>query len=263
MRPPETIAIVYFLYLAAAAVLKPLPIGRRALVAATSLSMVAVAWDAAVNVPIVLRDWLPAAYILAAYYITGWLFVAPSHRLEAWLLAWDRRALGDPSTRFSRWPRPLLAYLEIVYMLCFLVVPAGFAALVLGGHASRADRYWTMVIVAELGAFAPLTIFQTRPPWALEPKPMLADPAVHRAAAQMVRHLTIRVNTFPSGHVAGSLAVALAVAPAMPLAGALFLFLALSIGVGCVVGRYHYVVDVAAGAILALGAWIAVGIGGV
>src|SRR5262245_34188268 len=80
VRPPETIAIVYFLYLAAAAALKPLPVARRALVAATSLSMVAVTWDAAVNAPLVLRDWLPAAYILAAYYMTGWLFVAPSPR---------------------------------------------------------------------------------------------------------------------------------------------------------------------------------------
>jgi membrane-associated phospholipid phosphatase len=120
-----------------------------------------------------------------------------------------------------------------------------------------------MVLTAELGAFAPLSVFQTRPPWALERKPMLTDPAIHRAASQMVQHLTIRANTFPSGHVAASLAVALAVAPAMPLAGAVFGLLAVSIGVACVVGRYHYVVDVAAGAVLALAIWVAVGLAGV
>jgi len=262
VRPPETIAIAYFFYLAAAAIVSPLPIARRALVAAASLSMVAVVWSVA-SVTFPLRDWLPGAYILAGYYITGWLFVAPSPRLESWLVAWDRRVLGNPATRFARWPRTLVAYLEIVYMFCFLIVPAGFAALVLAGHASRADRYWTMVLTAELGAFAPLTVFQTRPPWALERKPVLTDPAVHRAASRMVQHLTIRANTFPSGHVAGSLAVALAVAPLMPVAGALFGLLAVSIGIACVVGRYHYVMDVAAGAVLALVTWVAVSLSGV
>src|SRR5207249_283349 len=92
-----------------------------------------------IDEPVKLRA---AAYVLVGYYITGWLFVAPSPRLESWLVAWDRRVLGDPATRFARWPRAFVAYLEIVYMLCFLIVPAGFAALVLAGHSARADRYW-------------------------------------------------------------------------------------------------------------------------
>lgn len=263
MRSSEWIAFVYFLYLAVAGVLQRLPAARRLLVAAISLSIMAAVWNAAANAPAVARDWLPAAYILAGYYITGWLFVVPSARLESWLAGWDRRLLGDPAARFARWPRPLVAYLEIVYMLCFLIVPGGFAVLVLGGHAALANRYWTMVVAAELGAFAPLTVFQTRPPWALERKPVLADPSVHELASQMVQHLTIRVNTFPSGHVAGSLAVALAVLPVVPLAGAVFLALALSIGVACSVGRYHYVVDVAAGALLTLAIWVAVTLAGV
>ncbi len=35
---------------------------------------------------------------------------------------------------------------------------------------------------AEFAAFAPLAFIQTRPPWALERKPELADPAIHRLA---------------------------------------------------------------------------------
>ena len=85
------------------------------------------------------------------------------------------------------------------------------------------DRYWTMVMGAEFAAFAPLAFIQTRPPWALERKPELADPAIHRLASQMVQHLTIRVNTFPSGHAAGSLAVAFAVIGALPAAGLVLL----------------------------------------
>jgi len=110
---------------------------------------------------------------------------------------------------------------------------------------------------AELAAFAPLAFIQTRPPWALERKPELADPAIHRLASQMVQHLTIRVNTFPSGHAAGSLAVALAVIGALPGPGAVLLLLALAICIACVVGRYHYVVDIVAGAAVAGALWLA------
>ena len=51
-------------------------------------------------------------------------------------------------------------------------------------------------------------------------------------------------------------AVALAVIPAMPWTGAVFLVLAASISLACIVGRYHYVVDVLAGAALALVIWL-------
>jgi membrane-associated phospholipid phosphatase len=73
----------------------------------------------------------------------------------------------------------------------------------------------------------------------------------------MVQHLTIRVNTLPSGHAAGSLAVALAVIGPVPWAGAALLGLAAAICVGCIVGRYHYVIDIVAGAAVALALWLA------
>jgi membrane-associated phospholipid phosphatase len=138
------------------------------------------------------------------------------------------------------------------------MIAAGFAILAANGHASLADRYWTLVTGAELGSFAPLAFIQTRPPWAIERKPVLADRVVHDLATEMTKHFTIRVNTFPSGHVAGSLAVALAVAGAMPWTGAALIALALCIAVATVVGRYHYVVDAVAGAALTALLWIIV-----
>src|SRR6185312_11661683 len=142
-------------------------------------------------------------------------------------------------------------------------VPAGFAILAARGRSDLADHYWTIVMAAEFGAFAPLALIQTRPPWLVERKPVLADRAVHRAAAQMVEHLTIRANTFPSGHVAGSLAVAFAVIDTMPLIGAALLLLAASISVATVVGRYHYVIDGVAGAALAVVIWAIVKAAGI
>ena len=165
---------------------------------------------------------------------------------------------GDPATRFAGWPRFFLAYLDILYIGCFLLVPAGFAVLALTGHGAEANHYWTMVIAAELGSFLPLAVLQSRPPWMIERKAVVPDRSVRHAASLMVEKLTIHANTFPSGHVAGSLAVALAVMDVMPATGLLFLVLAASIAVACVAGRYHYLVDVMAGIALTLVIWAVV-----
>jgi membrane-associated phospholipid phosphatase len=212
--------------------------------------LVAAIWITAAVAPAFVRDWAPFLYVSVGYYLTGFLFVAPSLALEAWLLKWDHRWLGDPTTRFAKWPWWVVAYLDVVYTLCFLLLPGGFAALALTGHSDRANRYWTMVLAADLGAFAPLSVFQTRPPWALEPAPTLRASGIHRLASYAVRNATTGVNTFPSGHVAVTIAVAIGVISTLPVTGAILLCLAASIAVGCVVGRYHYAVDVLAGAAL-------------
>jgi membrane-associated phospholipid phosphatase len=248
------VAVVYFLYLATVCWLRPLPTRRRLLVTALALLAALIAFAAAAAPPLI-RDWIPILYILAGYYLAGRLFVAPSDPLEQWLLAWDRRLFGDPTTRFARWPGWLVAYLDIVYVFCFLLPPGGLLALTAAGRSDLANEYWTLVLAANLGAFAPLSVFQTRPPWMLERTPELAARSVHRAASHVVERGTIGVNTFPSGHVAASFAVALAIVEPLPLMGAVFMVVAVSISVACVVGRFHYAVDVVAGALLAGGVW--------
>lgn len=258
MRSSEWVAFVYFGAMGALAWARPLPVSRRLVITIAASVMEASILAVAHAGGGLVRDWSPLIVILVGYFVSGRFFVRPSPSLEAWLSAWDRRLIGDPATRFARWPRELLAYLELVYMGCFLLVPLGFAVLVLTGRSSLANRYWTMVTAAEFGAFAPLSLIQTRPPWAFERAPGPADRAMRRFALRMVEQFTIRANTFPSGHVAGSLAVAFAVMGAMPWAGAILLGLALSISLACIVGRYHYVIDVLAGAVLAVAIWIGV-----
>jgi len=255
VRSSEWVSFVYFAALTAIAWLRPLPSARRVQITAIGLlSSVAVVAGARLAPPAV-RDWMPPLVILAGYFLSGRFFVNPSPSFEAWLIAWDRRLLGDPATRFAHWPRALLAYLEIVYMGCVVLVPAGFAALAWTGRSALADSYWTLVTAAELGSFASLGVVQARPPWMVERKAVLSDRSVHRAASMMVEHLTIRANTFPSGHVAGSLAAALAVMRAMPGFGLVLLFFAGSIAAACIVGRYHYIVDVVTGVLLTVLIW--------
>jgi membrane-associated phospholipid phosphatase len=251
----EKIALAYFVYLAVACWLRALPVGRRVFVTTVALAMIVVIRGVAGADIQVLREWAPFGYIGVGYYLSGSLFVAPSLAMEGWLMEWDRRLLGDPTKRFAKWPRPLIAFLELTYVGCFLVLVVGYGILAATGRRSMADMYWTLVTGAEFGSFAPLAFIQTRPPWAIEKKPVLADRAVHEFAAHVTERFTIRVNTFPSGHVAVSLAVALAVGMAMPLAGMVLLALAGAIALATVVGRYHYVVDVIAGAALTLALW--------
>lgn len=255
MRFSEGLAAGYFGVMAAAAWLRPLPASRRAQVTIVGVAMGAGIWILPRGAGPMVRDWAPAIMILVGYWVSGRFFVGSSPSFEAWLMAWDHRLLGDPTTRFAHWPRVVLAYLEIVYVGCFLLIPAGFAALLWTGRGAMADHYWTMVIAAEFGAFAPLSVIQTRPPWAIERPSSQRERAIHQMASQMVSTFTIGANTFPSGHVAGSLAVAMAVAGAMPWTGAILFALAASISVACVAGRYHYTVDVVAGAALALAIW--------
>jgi membrane-associated phospholipid phosphatase len=256
VRSFEWVACAYFAYLVVACWVPRLAFARRALLIAAAAIAGAGVWTIAHAAPVMVREWAPLAYILAGYFLSGLLFAAPSASIESWLIAWDRRLLGDPASRFVRWPRALVAGLELIYMGCSLLIPAGLALLPSAGHGASVDRYWVMVMGAELAAFAPLAFIQTRPPWAIERKPELADPAIHKLASQMVQHLTIRVNTFPSGHAAGSLAVALAVVGALPWVGAGLVVLAAAICLACIVGRYHYVIDIAAGAAVAVVLWL-------
>ncbi len=254
MRASEYVAVLYFAFFAIACWVGHVPTPRRLRIASVSLAMVgAIATVASLDAR--LRDWAPGLYILVGYYVSGWIFVRPSTRVEAWLMAWDRYFLEDPTTRFAHWPPLILAYLDLVYTLCFLLLPAGLAALMFAGRADLADRYWTIVSVSEFCAFIPLAFIQTRPPWAIEAKEDSPHGGIHRLASHMIRHASIGVNTFPSGHAAGSVGLALAVIGPLPWTGAVLLVLAASIALACVVGRYHYVVDVIAGIGVGVGAW--------
>jgi membrane-associated phospholipid phosphatase len=258
MRCSEWTALAYFAHLAAAAAIRPLPRGRRLTAGAGALAMAVIVGALSRLDASVVRDWVPGAYLLAGYYLSGRTFVAPMPRVEAWLMAVDRRLLGDPRALFAAWPASVIALFDLAYIGCVLLVPAGYAALVMAGHADLADRYWTTVLGAELGSFAPLPYLQTRPPHAIEGPARRQRQTRERLSLTFMRYGTTGANTLPSGHAAGSLAVALAVIEPLPAVGVVMLFLALMIAAATVVARAHYVVDVITGLALAAVIWIVV-----
>jgi len=92
-------------------------------------------------------------------------------------------------------------------------------------------------------------------PWLVSRPPRLVREHTARAIARLnvfvLGRVSHQLNTFPSGHVAVSLAAAAGVAQVSAVAGALVLLTALAIALGAVAGRYHYMVDVLLGVLVA------------
>jgi membrane-associated phospholipid phosphatase len=225
---------------------------------------------------LVLRDWLPCVLIVLAYRESG-LFLMPdiTHRWDNLFIIWDRALLGSSwfksvATAGSPW---LGHAMELAYLLVYPFVPLGFAAVYFGRdrsgdagvRASRsADRYWTAVLLAVLASYALFPFFPLTPPRLLfHDLPGGADPA-GSAALPLLRqlnfwilgHYSVQACIFPSGHVAGAVATALAVRRERPRLGIVFLFAAALIAVSTVFGRYHYAADALAGAAVGLAAFL-------
>src|SRR5437868_1962506 len=108
VRSFEWIACSYFLYLAIACWLPRLSAARRAfIIGAAACAAIAVVLVAR-STPVWVRQSAPLVYILAGYFLSGYLFASPSEATEEWLAGWDRRLFGDPVTRFVSWPRLLV-----------------------------------------------------------------------------------------------------------------------------------------------------------
>jgi len=259
--------LAYLAYLFVLAWVLALPGRRRGLVTVVALADAAwlwwlsgrdgAAWD-------IVRDWQPLLQILLCYWLSGAFFVRPMPAAETWLARGDRWLFDRVglSAWIDRSPRIVLEILELAYLSVYFVLPLGFAtALWLAAGTVDADRYWRVVMAAELACYGVLPWIQTRTPRALgdhlhiERRPV----AIRRLNSLVLRHGSIQVNTFPSGHAAGAMATALAVASISPAAGAIFGVIAAGIVVGSIVGRYHYAADSVAGVLVAVAAWMLLG----
>ena len=210
----------------------------------------------------VLREWLPAVYLLQGYWLCGVFYRRPMPGIERRLLAFDNWLFGPgaPGRLVARTPRIVCSCFELAYLLAYPLVPAGFAAFLALGQHDRADAFWTAALIASFGCYGMLPWIQTRPPRAL---PMGAPlcvphPILRRLNGAVLRRLSVQVNTLPSGHAATSVAVGLAVWSVSAPAGAALLCVAAGITIGTVLGRYHYAVDSLSGVLVGvLGWWVA------
>jgi len=222
------------------------------------------------------RNWFPALMIVLAFREAGALCLPDTnYRLDQLFERWDlvllhsRLVLGILS-HGAPW---IQHYLEFCYLLCYPMVPLGFAVLLLGmrsgglrrreqqgsgGAGERAiDRFWTTVLLAALATYALFPFFPSTPPRVLFrdlPGPAVA-PLLRKLNFWILGNYGIPSSVFPSGHVAAVTATALAIRAELPRLGTVFLVLAASIAAATVYGRYHYTADAVVGALIATAAF--------
>jgi membrane-associated phospholipid phosphatase len=262
MTPFEWLALAYFAFLAAAAA------ARRArprvwLYLGSAAALVIVSRFRA---PWEIRAWIPHAYLVLGY----WIPAAFTSGLHAGFERWLRRADAALFERF-RIPAPGTAsrnaswttLLEAAYLLCYPLVPATFLVVFLLGDRGAVVRFWVAVLVAGYACYGTLPWTAARPPRLLPSPDAARSPGnglragVARLNAHVLSLVSHNLTTFPSGHVAVSMAAALACLPLSTSWGGAFLALAAAIAAAAVAGRYHYLIDVLAGAIVGALAWAA------
>lgn len=202
-----------------------------------------------------LRDLAPGAFLLMVYWQSGAFFRRGETRVQETLHAIDRWLFpGITRPRSELEPRPILAtYLEGAYFLCYPVVPLAVCVLYLADQRAMVDPLWTVVLPPTFACYVLTALFPSLPPRVLEGRSEAArDVGVLGAFnRRILRSWSIPGNTFPSGHVTCSLAIALVLWSVLPLAGAAFLWISASITVAAVALRYHFAADAIFGIALA------------
>jgi membrane-associated phospholipid phosphatase len=155
-------------------------------------------------------------------------------------------------------PRWMRGYFEIAYLFCYPLVPMGVGTLYLAHMRNWSDEFWAIVLPPTYLCYAMIPLFPTLPPRLLAARRTTGGETDMARGANLfiLRHLSIGANTFPSAHVAASIATALALLHLVPIAGFVFLWIAVSIAISTVSGRYHYALDAVTGAALAAAAFV-------
>jgi len=253
LRASEWIIVAYFAYLAGAAAVMP-NTGqqrRRQAMGMATAALIAVLMLAALGPrAIVWRDWMPLIYLVVGYRLPALLVTGTNEAFERSLLTFDRR--WRVTAISTRAPHSVIELLELAYLCCYPMIPIGFACLYFTDLREEAERFWIAVLLSAFGCYGVLPWLPTRPPRAIEDAPVRSSGPVKRFNLRVLGVASVQLNTFPSGHVAASLAAALAVSAGLPLVGFALLLLAIAISLASVVGRYHYAADALAGAALAL-----------
>jgi hypothetical protein len=255
MRVAEWIQITFFSILVVAAWRRPLARQRRLRITAFATLTIAVILAARFMFYVVpprfssvVRDWIPAALLLVAYWQIGEFFAEPNQSVQTRLAAFDRsffRAVHIQPAKTSIGPLRAL-YLELAYLMVYPLIPLGVGALYIAGMRHNADYYWVVVLLATYTCFAVTPFMPALPPRVLTDYDMFEIPPNRLRALNgwILSRASIQAITFPSAHVASSAAAAFVLLRLEPRMGLIFLWAALSIAVATVVGGYHYAADV-------------------
>jgi hypothetical protein len=211
------------------------------------------------------RDWIPILLMTLFYWQAGQFVTGSNRDLEARLERLDRAVVVPALTWCARRPagRWILTYTELSYLAYYLVMPLSVVTLYLLHRGAEADRFWTVVLLASCWSYLLIPFLPLRPPRSLGEKWEVPLPSgrVRALNEWILNRGSIHANTFPSAHVAIATGCALSMLGIGPLwVGLGFGAIAISIALGAVAGRYHYLADAILGfaaALLAFGVEVA------
>lgn len=258
MTPFEWLAATYFVVL-------PLLAARHArlrgwLYALGAILLVIVA---RFTMPWPVRAWMPHAYLVLGYWIPAAFTPGINAKFESWLARVDATfnsrlpTSNSQKARSGRWTVGV-GFFELAYLLCYPSIPAAFAVVFVAGDRDDIARFWVAVLLAGYASYGSLPWTAARPPRLISaPEPIF----LARVNAEVLGRVSHNMNTFPSGHVAVTLAAALVVCSVSLPWGVGFLAIATAVAVAAVRGRYHYLVDVLVGAGVGVTAFVTAAVG--
>jgi membrane-associated phospholipid phosphatase len=204
------------------------------------------------------RDWLPLLLTLLAYREMGW-FAQPhvTHTLEARWVVWDHVVLRGGAKAVIEWLGPFIpSILEIAYLLVYALGPFSVAMLYVYGRRERVNQFLFLFLLAVLTCYAQFPFWPSEPPRVVFPADDLpAYATVFRGwNLWLLGKGGIHTSVFPSGHVAAAFSAAAGMCLYLPehkWVGRFLMVTAILVAVATVYGRYHYLVDAAAGLFMA------------
>ena len=226
-------------------------------VAVTLFAAMAMPQLVALPVANVSRDWVPLLLLTLLYWQAGQFVTRSDRDFEERLERLDLKYVAPALRWCGRRPAGgwIFLYLELSYWSYYPLVPAALAALYLQGRSGQVDLLWTAILLGAYPSLSTLPFLPMRPPRALGEKWTAALPSGRmRAFNEWVLHRgSIQANTFPSVHVVIATACALVMLDVGSWwVGLGFLWVAISIALGAVGGRYHYAADAILGGLVGL-----------
>ena len=205
----------------------------------------------------VLRDWLPVVLLrYSLIWQVGQFFTGADPVAEKRLAMFDRAFFKLSVLRPQRllWDLPQVGIWNSPTLMVYPLIPLGLATLYATHSRQFVDYYWIVVLLATYTCLAITLFVRAMPPRALDTYEQFRMPPSKLGVFNryILRHGSIQAITFPSAHVASSMAASLVLLRVQPWAGLIFLLIALSIAVATVMGGYHYATDALLAAVLAV-----------
>jgi membrane-associated phospholipid phosphatase len=237
--------------------------GPRVAVAVYAALLVGVVWTARSKEKFagVVCDWLPLLALPVLYGAVPGTAIGVGP-FDATVQQWDRAIFGSDTARTfagaAPW-RPLSELLHAAYLSYYAIIYGPPLLIYLRGDR---EAFWRMVLaftIAMVACFAIFCVVPVEGPRYVWPAPArVPDGMFRRMVLAILEGGSSRGTAFPSSHQAIALAMGLSSMSWHRRLGLPVLALALLLGFGAVYGGFHYAVDMVAGAVVGLAAWLLV-----